>query len=72
MKLQIDKDAPLSPGDKVELKFKWLFSGEWLKAAQVAFLESRLKRAYNQFEILQYDMESEPDYFTVLVQVKGT
>jgi hypothetical protein len=71
MKLSIDKDAPLYPGDKVELKFKWLFSGEWLKAAQIAFVESQLKRKYDQFEILSYDTTSDPDYFTVQVQVKG-
>lgn len=71
MKLPIDKDAPLSPGDVIELKFKWLFSNLWLKAAQVAFIESRLNRKYDEFEILSYDTTSDPDYFTVQAKVKG-
>lgn len=40
-KVLIDKDAPLNPGDRVELHFK--SSGmAWIKAAQIAIIDARL------------------------------
>jgi hypothetical protein len=68
-KLAIDKDAPLAPGDVIELKFKWLTSWLWLRAAQFALIESRLNRKYDEFEVLRYEMFD--DGFIVQVKVKG-
>jgi len=68
-KLAINKDAPLNPGDIVDLQFKYLSSWTWLRAAQIALIESRLNRKYDQFEIKSYEWLD--DGFTVRVKVKG-
>ena len=53
-KVEIDKNQPLSPGDELELHFRTI-GPTWIKAAQIAFIEWRL-RDRKDFGITIYDL----------------
>lgn len=53
-KIEIDKNKPLVPGDRIELHF--LTTGMvWLTAAQIALIESRLEKR-KDFRILSHSL----------------
>jgi len=53
-RVEIDKNQPLSPGDELELHFRTI-GPTWIKAAQIAFIEWRL-RGRKDFGIMSYDL----------------
>lgn len=53
-KQEIDLEYPLQSGDIVELHFNTI-GPTWIKAAQIAFIEWRLRNR-KDFEIINYDL----------------
>ena len=54
MRVEIDKETPLKTGEVIELEFNWLTANTWLRATQLAIVESRLKQKYDTFKIVNY------------------
>lgn len=65
MKIEIDKNKPLNPGDVIELHFK-SFGMAWLKAAQIAMIDWMLK-GRPEFEILSWQI---PTNTTVIFECR--
>ena len=68
-RIEIDKDKPLNPGDRIEMHFNSV-GMVWIKATQIALIELRLK-GKPEFEILY---SSIPTKSTVVfgVEIKKT
>lgn len=53
-KVEIDKNQALQSGDELELHFRTI-GPTWIKAAQIAFIEWRLRNR-TDFGIMSYDL----------------
>lgn len=49
IKIPIDENQPLVPGDKIEIVFDLFGGGLWLRAIQVAQIESNLKKKHPEW-----------------------
>ena len=68
-KIEIDKEKPLNPGDRIELHFKST-SMAWIKAAQIALIDNRLDNR-KDFEILSFETPvDQPTLIKCRVEVK--
>ncbi len=68
-RIEIDKDKPLNPGDRIEMYFKTT-GMVWITAAQIALIEYRLAGRQG-FRILSWSLAG-PNTVIFTVQVKKT
>lgn len=65
--VEIPDDEELQPGDEIVQDYPWLSDNAIVKGAQWALIESRLKKSYPNFVIVNY--ENLPDYFRVRIKI---
>lgn len=68
-KIEIDKDKPLKPGDRIEMYFHST-SMVWITATQIALIDYRLA-GRPDFQILSWSLDG-PNTVIFTVQVKKT
>lgn len=68
-KIEIDKDKPLNPGDRIEMYFRST-SMVWIKAAQIALIEYRLA-GRKDFQILSWSLAG-PNTVIFTVRINKT
>lgn len=68
-RIEIDKNKPLKPGDRIEMYFRST-SMVWIKAAQIALIDYRLAGRHD-FRILSWSLDG-PNTVIFTVQVKKT
>ncbi len=67
--VELDEDEPLQPGDVVRLYFRTV-GGTWIRAAEAALIEWRLRNR-EEFEIINYNL-IEADRLIFKIRVKKT
>jgi len=72
LKTEISKDDPLFPGDRIEMRFKFL-GPNWVyvHAAELALLEWQLKRKHPYWEMTSWDSTSDPERLILEFAIKG-
>lgn len=72
LKTEISKDDPLFPGDKIEMRFKFLGpSWVYVHAAELALLEWQLRRKHPLWEMTSWDSTSDPERLFLKFTIKG-
>lgn len=72
LKTEISKDDPLFPGDKIEMRFKFL-GPNWvyLHAAELALIEWKLRQDHPYWEMTSWDSTSDPERLILEFEIKG-
>lgn len=72
LKTEISKDDPLFPGDKIEMRFKFL-GPNWvyLHAAELALIEWKLRQAHPYWQMTSWDSTSDPGRLILEFEIKG-
>ena len=73
-KIEITKDTPLNPGDKIEMKFNLYGAGDWyyFRAVQVAAIENRLKKKYKNLDFTGWTDADDALYMRFTVKQPST
>jgi len=72
LKTEIPKDEPLFPGDKIEMRFKFL-GPNWvyLHAAELAIIEYKLRQKHPYWKMVSWDSTSDPERLILEFEIKG-
>lgn len=72
LRTEIPKDEPLYPGDKIEMRFKFI-GPNWvyLHAAELAIIEYQLRQGHPYWELMSWDSTSDPERLILEFDIKG-
>lgn len=72
LKTKIDKNEPLNPGDRIEMRFKFL-GPNWvyIHAAELAIIEWKLRQDHPLWEMTSWDSTSDPERLILEFRIKG-